>query len=89
MKGNKSSHSYPLPLQIRRIRDESFSVFVSNLPQQISKTELEAMFWRAGRIIDVFTPVDQRCQSNRGFAFVRFVTLREAEKAVEMAEGRI
>lgn len=46
------------------------------------------MFWRAGRIIDVFIPVDQRCQRNRGFAFVRFATLREAEKAVEIAEGR-
>ena len=78
----------PLPLQIRRIREESFPIFVSNIPKQISKTELEATFWRAGRIIGVFIPVDKRSNSSRGFALIRFANLREAEKAVEIAEGR-
>lgn len=61
---------------------------LSNLPEQISKAELEAMVWRAGRIIDVFIPIDKRSTSNRGFAFVRFASLWEAENAVELAEGR-
>ena len=43
------------------------------------------MFWRAWRIIDVFIPMDQRFQCNRGFVFVRFTTLREVEKAVKIA----
>ena len=34
----------PLPAQIGKLREETFSVFVSNLPKQISKVELEAMF---------------------------------------------
>lgn len=46
------------------------------------------MFSSAGRIIDVFIPEDKRNKCNRGFAFVRFATLREAEKAVELAKGR-
>ena len=74
-------------MQIRRIR-ESLSIFGSNIPQQIFKNELEAMFWRQGRIIDEFIPVDIRSNSNRGFTFIKFVNLREAVKAVEIAEGR-
>lgn len=74
-------------MQIRKIRDESFSIIVSNIPKQISKTELEAMSWRAGRIIDVFIPTDNSSSSNRGFAFIRFATLKEAEKAEELVEG--
>eukprot|EP00268_Persea_americana_P010845 TRINITY_DN14439_c0_g1_i14.p1 TRINITY_DN14439_c0_g1~~TRINITY_DN14439_c0_g1_i14.p1 ORF type:complete len:147 (+),score=27.06 TRINITY_DN14439_c0_g1_i14:267-707(+) len=84
----RRTNRHPLPVQIKRIRDESFSIFVSNLPQQISKTELETMFWRAGRIIDMFIPVDKRSNRNRGFAFVRFATFKEAEKVVQLAKRR-
>ena len=49
---------------------------------------MEAMFCRAGRIVDVFIPVDKRNNKKRGFSFVRFQTFREAEKAVELAEER-
>ena len=87
--GRKQSHKVPLPKEIRKIREETHSVFVSNLPQQISKAEIEATFWRAGRIKDVFIPKDRRNNGNRGFAFVRFATLTEAERAAEMAEGRV
>ena len=37
----------------------------------------------------MFIPKDKRDNSNRGFAFVRFATIREAERAVAMAEGRV
>ena len=69
----------PLPLQIRKIREQSYSIYVSNLPQHISKAELEAMVWRAGRITDVFIPIDRRSNNNKGFAFVKFAALRERE----------
>lgn len=65
----------PLPLQIRKMRDETVSVSLSNLPKQISKAELEAMVWRAGRIIDVFIPIDKTSTSNRRFTFVTFASL--------------
>lgn len=85
MVGGRQINRDPLPEQIRKIRDEAISIFVSILPQQIS--ELDVMFWRAGRITDVFIPVDKRGNSNRGFASVRVPNLTEAEKAVELAEG--
>lgn len=77
----------PLPQKVRRLREESFSVFVFELPQQITKTDLGAMFYRAGKIIDSFLPVDQEGRK-WGFAFVRFATCWEAEKAVNLAVGR-
>ena len=86
--GRRQLYKDPLPAQIWKMREETFSIFISNLPQQISKAETEAIFWRAGRLIDVFIPKDKRNNSTRGFAFVRFATLREAEKAVGIAEGR-
>ena len=67
----------PLPWWLQRLREETFSVFVSKLPQHISRTEAEAIFCRAERV------VDQRSRNSRGFAFVRFETKREAENAVE------
>lgn len=36
----------------------------------------------------MFIPIDKRSNSRRGFTFVRCQTLREAEKAKELAEGR-
>ena len=36
----------------------------------------------------MFIPIDKSSNSNGGFAFVRFATLREAEKAVKLAEGK-
>lgn len=55
----------PLPL-----REEPFLVFVSNLLKYVSKAELEAMFGNAGRIVDIFIPVEQGTRKNRGFVFV-------------------
>ena len=40
----RQSHKEPLLEEIRKIRKETHSVFVSNLPQQISEAEIEAIF---------------------------------------------
>lgn len=78
----------PLPREILRLRERSFSVFVSNLPAKISTAKVQAMFFRARRIVDVFLPRDRSSGNTRGFTFVRFATCKEAEKAIEMAEGK-
>lgn len=54
----------------------------------MSKTELEAMFWTAGKILDAFIPIDELSGKKRGFTFIRFGTLKEAENAVQLARGR-
>lgn len=50
--------------------------------------ELEAMFCRAGKIIDSFIPVDCRTGTKRGISFVRFKTEQEVQCAIDLARGR-
>ena len=68
----------PLPRRIIWLIEKSVSLFVSNLDEAISSTELEAMFYRAGKIVDSFIPKDKYIGRGRGFAFVRFGSMREA-----------
>lgn len=63
-------------------------MFVSNLLKNISMVELEGMFFRAGRIVDIFIPVEKGSREGRGFAFGCFDKKREAEKAVDLVVGR-
>lgn len=81
-------HREPLPKQVRWLRESSFFLFVSNLPDKISITELRAMFYQAGRIVDIFLPKDCSSGKTRGFASVRFASPMEADRAIEMAMGR-
>lgn len=48
------------PRRIQKLKETSFSLFVSNMPEEMSKVEPEAMFCRAGKILDVFIPMDKR-----------------------------
>lgn len=63
-------------------------MYVSNLPEEISKVELEAMFCRLGRIVDSFIPVDWTTRRKRGFGFVRFKFEKEASNALNIVTGR-
>ncbi|XXG41859.1 hypothetical protein AAC387_Pa01g2233 [Persea americana] len=72
----------------RRPPTSSFSLFVSNLPPAISKAELEAMFIKAGKVIDSFSPTDRSFGKQRGFGFVRFKSEREALLGLELANDR-
>lgn len=78
----------PLPTHLQELRERSFTLFASNLPEPTSKTELEAMFCHAGRIVDSFIPLDRNFGQLRGFAFVLFATKIEADRAIEMATSR-
>lgn len=54
----------------------------------ISKRNLEALFYRGGRILDIFIHSNQSRRKNRVFAFVQFAARREVEHAIEPATGR-
>eukprot|EP00268_Persea_americana_P009462 TRINITY_DN13795_c0_g1_i1.p1 TRINITY_DN13795_c0_g1~~TRINITY_DN13795_c0_g1_i1.p1 ORF type:complete len:260 (-),score=47.98 TRINITY_DN13795_c0_g1_i1:896-1675(-) len=47
-----------LPRRILKMRENSFSLFVSNISEDMSKTEMDAMFCRGGKILDSFIPID-------------------------------
>ena len=78
----------PFPREILVLGEKTITLFVSNLPSSISSPELGAMFCRASRILDSFIPKEFVSSKGRGFAFVRFGTMREAERAIELANGR-
>lgn len=77
------------PFHLQRLRERTFSVYASNLLKNISKAELEVLFFRAGRIVDIFIPVEEESREGRGFSFVRFDTKREVEKTVDPVDGRL
>ena len=49
----------PLPTRILRLREDAVSLFVPNIPEDLANPELEAMFWRAGKILDSSIPIDK------------------------------
>lgn len=88
LEGSRINQSL-LPLHLRRLRERTFSVYASSLPKNISKAEPEVLFFRSGRIVDIFIPVEEESREGRGFAFVCFDTKREVEKAVDPVDGRL
>eukprot|EP00268_Persea_americana_P006229 TRINITY_DN12238_c0_g1_i4.p1 TRINITY_DN12238_c0_g1~~TRINITY_DN12238_c0_g1_i4.p1 ORF type:complete len:198 (-),score=15.19 TRINITY_DN12238_c0_g1_i4:175-768(-) len=69
----------PLPLHFQKLSLRSFSLFI------LTRTEVEDMFYRAGKIVDIFIPTDRHSGRKRGFVFVRFALQLEAKRAIEMA----
>lgn len=50
-------------LRLDKVADlckNTFSLFISNLPKEVSRVELEAMFERVGKIIDSFILTDRK-----------------------------
>lgn len=77
-----------LPRKILRLRENSLSLFVSNLPEEMSNVEFEAMFCWVGKTLYSFIPIDESNGKKRGFGFIRFGSFNEAEKGMELARGR-
>ncbi|XP_057760974.1 serine/arginine-rich SC35-like splicing factor SCL28 [Arachis stenosperma] len=76
--------------EYRRLESESFSIFVDNLPFDISRRELFQLFNWTGRINDIYL---SRKHKNGGlyiFAFIRYTTKGGASKAIaEMNHMRL
>lgn len=63
------------------------SLFVGNIPYQISEPELEEMFSQAGAVESVTVMRDRMTGRPRGFAFVSMTNDDEAEKAIQQFDG--
>ncbi|XP_072078023.1 uncharacterized protein [Arachis hypogaea] len=76
--------------EYQRLETESFSIFLDNLPEDISKRELFELFSWTGRINDIYLSRKQKNGSLYIFSFIRYTTRGGALKAItEMNRMRL
>ena len=63
-------------------------LFVGNLSYQTVENDLQDFFAAAGNVSSVNLMMDKFTGKSRGFAFVEFTSSDEANKAVEMFNGK-
>lgn len=64
-------------------------VYVGNLSWSVTSDQLKAYFAAAGKVVDAVVIMDKMNPSrSRGFGFVEFETLDEANKAIELFDQK-
>jgi cold-inducible RNA-binding protein len=63
-------------------------LFVGNLSYQTTEPDLQDFFAQAGNVTSVNLMIDKFTAKSRGFAFVEMSSAEEANKAVEMFNGK-
>jgi RNA recognition motif-containing protein len=73
-----------------RVLEHTYTVRIDDLHPSVSKEQLEAAFSVYGEVARVYLPVDlaNRC-TPKGFAFVRFVQKKDAERAAKGMDGAV
>lgn len=67
----------------------SVRLYVGNLPEELSRQELEAVFVDAGDSISTKIITDRKTNKCRGFAFVTVKTDEEADAFIEKFNGAV
>ncbi len=63
-------------------------LFVGNLSYQTMERDIQDHFAAAGVVLNVNLMLDKFTGRSRGFAFVEFSTAEEAQRAVDMFQGK-
>ncbi|XP_023217182.1 serine/arginine-rich splicing factor 12-like [Centruroides vittatus] len=66
----------------RYSRPPNSSLFVRNVPDGTRPEELRSLFAKYGPITDVYIPLDYYTRRTRGFAYIQFEDVRDAEDAI-------
>ncbi|XP_072275437.1 serine/arginine-rich splicing factor 10 isoform X1 [Pyxicephalus adspersus] len=72
----------------RYLRPPNTSLFVRNVADDIRPEDLRREFGRYGPIVDVYVPLDYYTRRPRGFAYVQFEDVRDAEDALHNLDRR-
>ena len=68
-------------------RGESTSVLVRRVNFRSSSEDLKKAFSEFGEVLDVYLPLDYHSRRPRGFGFVQFAKLEDAEAAIRSLDG--
>ncbi len=63
-------------------------LYVGNLSYDVTEQQLRDLFSQAGTIKDVTLITDRDTQRSKGFGFVEMTTQAEAQKAIELLNGK-
>jgi len=67
----------------------SVSLFVRNVSDECRQEDLKDEFSRYGEVSDVYIPLDYYSKRPRGFAYVQFEHVRDAEDAVDRMDQKM
>ena len=68
-------------------RPPNSSLFVRNLSYSVKTEELRSIFTKHGPITDVYLPLDYYTHKPRGFAYVQYEDVIDAEEALKRLDG--
>ncbi|KAL3898694.1 MAG: hypothetical protein SGPRY_012787 [Prymnesium sp.] len=68
-------------------RDDSCTVRVSNLSEDVKDSDLRELFRRFGPIQRIYLAKDRETHQSRGFAFINFVNRQDAQSAISKLDG--
>ena len=68
-------------------RDDSCTVRVSNLSEDVKDGDLRELFRRFGNIQRIYLAKDRETQQSRGFAFINFYDREDAARAIAALDG--
>ena len=68
-------------------RDDSCTVRVSNLSEDVKDSDLRELFRRFGAIQRIYLAKDRETHQSRGFAFINFFAREDAQKAIDKLDG--
>ena len=63
-------------------------LYVGNLEYSVTQDQLKEHFAQAGSVVDAAVITDKYSGRGKGFGFVEMATEKEAEKAIEMFNGK-
>jgi cold-inducible RNA-binding protein len=84
---NQESDTATLISRIREVLGRT-KLYVGGLPYSTTEDELEDAFGQAGTVISATVLLDKLTNRSRGFGFVEMATEEEAEKAIDMWNGK-
>uniref|UniRef100_UPI0037E7588E serine/arginine-rich splicing factor 10-like n=1 Tax=Semicossyphus pulcher TaxID=241346 RepID=UPI0037E7588E len=72
----------------RYMRPPNTSLFVRNISDESRPEDLRREFGRYGPIVDVYIPLDFYTRQSRGFAYIQFEDVRDAEDALHSLDRK-